>query len=74
MNFPRVLGRNPTVAGSSYVETMFYSSSHLPSDDAAVTVKDDTGNGILSCPKPAPATREQSGRGGRGLFAGISRQ
>jgi len=43
INFPRVLGRNPGVAGSGYVETMFYTSSHLPDGDAAVTVHDDSG-------------------------------
>jgi hypothetical protein len=43
ISFPRVLGRNPAVAGSGYVETMFYSSSHLPDNDAAVVVHDDSG-------------------------------
>jgi hypothetical protein len=43
INFPRVLGRNPGVAGNGYVETMFYTSSHLPDSDAAVTVHDDSG-------------------------------
>ncbi len=43
ISFPRVLGRNPAVSGNGYVETLFYSSSHLPDADAAVTVRDDAG-------------------------------
>jgi hypothetical protein len=42
-NFARVLGRNPRLAGSDYVETMFYSSSTLPGADSAVAVRDDGG-------------------------------
>ena len=43
VSFPRVLGRNPALAGSTYVETMFYSSSHLPDKEAAFQVRDDSG-------------------------------
>jgi len=43
ISFPHVLGRNPAVAGAGYVETMFYSSSHLPDRDAAIQVRDDSG-------------------------------
>ena len=50
ISFPRVLGRNPAVAGSGYVETLFYSSSRLPDGDAAVTVHDDSGK-AYSLPK-----------------------
>ena len=61
INFPKVLGRNPAVAGSGYVETLFYSSSHLPDGDAAVTVHDDSG-ATYACPNPAcpnPPTRRR---------------
>ena len=43
IGFPHVLGRNPAVAGAGYVETMFYSSSHLPDTDTAIKVRDDSG-------------------------------
>ena len=60
--FPRVMGRNPAVAGGGYVEIMFYGSSRLPEGDAAVAVKDDTGKSYY-LPKPcmtaalSPASR-----------------
>jgi hypothetical protein len=49
--FPRVLGRNPMVAGNTYYETMFYGSSGLNNEDAAVTVRDDAGTSF-AIPKP----------------------
>ena len=48
--FPRVLGRNPAVAGNGYFEIMFYGSSRLADSDAAVAVKDDAGK-IYYLPK-----------------------
>ena len=57
--FPRVLGRNPAVAGNGYYETLFYSSSRLDSDDAAVTVHDDAGTSY-SLPKPCRKERQSA--------------
>ena len=48
--------------GNGYFETMFYSSSHLPDDDAAVTVRDDAGK-TFACPNPA--CRPSARPGGR---------
>jgi len=50
INFPRVLGRNPGLLGTDYVEVMFYGSSHVGSPDRAVTVSDDDGKSY-SIPK-----------------------
>ena len=52
--YPHVMGRNPAVAGGGYVEIMFYGSSRLPEDDAAVAVKDDSGKAYY-LPKPCMA-------------------
>jgi hypothetical protein len=43
VSFPHVLGRNPRIAGSDYVEVMFYGSSHVRDADIAVSVHDDGG-------------------------------
>jgi hypothetical protein len=51
INMPRVLGRNPAVGGSDYYEMMFYGSSRLDSEDAAVSVRDDSGK-AFAIPKP----------------------
>jgi hypothetical protein len=62
-NFARVLGRNPRLAGSGYVEIMFYGSTHLPGSDTAVAVRDDSGTSY-AIPKAcmskslAPETRQ----------------
>ena len=51
LSFPRILGRNPAIAGNTYYETMFYGSSHLDDDDVAVKVRDDSGTSY-GIPKP----------------------
>jgi hypothetical protein len=65
ISFPRVLGRNPAVAGSGYFETLFYSTSRLPDDDAAFSVRDDSGTSF-AVPKPCRASAE------RRIAAGIA--
>ena len=65
ISFPRVLGRNPAVAGSGYFETLFYSTSRLPDDDVAFSVRDDAGTSF-AVPKPCRASAE------RRIAAGIA--
>ena len=63
----RVQGRNPSVTGPSYTESLFYASSELDSDDAALSVIDDHGKKIYLadlCPKSihlAPAKADGGG-------------
>jgi hypothetical protein len=42
ISYPRILGRNPAVAGDGYYEYLFYASTRVADSDRAVSVRDDS--------------------------------
>jgi hypothetical protein len=62
VSFPHVLGRNPRIAGSDYVEVMFYGSSHVRDADIAVSVHDDGGKSYAIPKSCMPGTLGEAAR------------